>query len=125
MESQSPIIWKDDRAMQVAVAELVNVSTGEFVVDVTEPRQVKDWTTLLESRTAEDHTEGDAALLTWPPRPVSRPAIYGGVIVSTVSTFALLTGFAIWRNYTVSAELTPDRMRFRLRPPPPPPPPHA
>ncbi|MDR0243473.1 MAG: hypothetical protein LBJ65_17910 [Burkholderia sp.] len=121
MEGQNTIVWRDDRATQVQVAQLVNQSTGEFAVDVTDPREVKEWTKLLESRAAEDIGEADPARFTWPPRPVSRPAIYGGVVVATVSTFALLTGFAIWRNYTVSAELTPDRMRFRLRPPPPPP----
>ncbi|WP_321782725.1 hypothetical protein [Burkholderia pyrrocinia] len=116
MESLKSIVWKDDRATQVEVAGLVNQATT-FDVDVTDPQQVKEWTKLLDSRAAEDLAEGETVQLTW-PRPVSRPAIFGGVVVTTVSTFALLTGFAIWRNYTVDAELSQSRMRFRLRPPP-------
>ncbi|OXI95991.1 MULTISPECIES: hypothetical protein [Burkholderia] len=117
MESEKVIVWKDDPATQVEVATFVNQSTAAFVVDVTEPQQVKEWTKLLESTTADDHAQGDAALLPW-PRRVPNAAIYGGVVATTVSTFALLTGFAIWRRYTVDAELSQNRMRFRLRPPP-------
>ncbi|NLA17402.1 hypothetical protein GPU89_08385 [Burkholderia cepacia] len=90
----------------------------EILVDVTDAQQVKEWTKLLEPRAADDHAEGDTALFTWPFRPVPNAAIYGGVVVTTVSTFALLTGFAIWRRYSVDAELSANRMRFRLRPPP-------
>ncbi|AOL06618.1 MULTISPECIES: hypothetical protein [Burkholderia] len=117
MESEKVIVWKDDPATQVEVATFVNQSTAAFVVDVTEPQQVKEWTKLLESTTADDHAQGDAA-----PRPrprrVPNASIYRGVVVTTVSTFALLIGFAIWRRYEVDAELSPSRILFRLRPPP-------
>ncbi|KWC77059.1 hypothetical protein WL58_28320 [Burkholderia cepacia] len=118
MENENVIVWKDDRATQVEVAQLVNRFAGEILVDVTDAQQVKEWTKLLEPRAADDHAEGDTALFTWPFRPVPNAAIYGGVVVTTVSTFALLTGFAIWRRYSVDAELSANRMRFRLRPPP-------
>ncbi|VWC30746.1 hypothetical protein [Burkholderia metallica] len=118
MEGENTIVWKDDRTTQLAMAQRVNQFGGEFLVDVLDPQQIKEWTKLLEPRAAEDLAEGDTALFTWPFRPVSNAAIYGGVVVSSVSTFALLTGFAIWRRYSVDAELSQNRMRFRLRPPP-------
>ena len=119
MEGENTIVWKDDRTTQLAVAQqLVNEPGGEFLVDVLDRQQIKEWTRLIESRPAGDLAEEDTALFTWPFRPVSNAAIYGGVVVSSVSTFALLTGFAIWRRYSVDAELSQNRMRFRLRPPP-------
>ena len=58
MESENVIVWKDDRATQVEVAQLVNRSAGEILVDVTDAQQVKEWTKLLEPRAADDHAEG-------------------------------------------------------------------
>lgn len=130
MSNSKLIEWQENSRVAMEVARRINEGSpdehdasgggaaargadGEFDVDVTDAAQIREWVRLLGLNAS---SEGTQAAVDIPP-DVWRSAIRGGVVVSTVTTFAFVVCYAISRDYRVRAQHTANSIRFSLKPP--------